>query len=259
MGTTEGAPTLGENSPLWQTFFRCDPYEGFDPNGYPDDCGGWNYDHPIFRTLISALRPRLIIEVGTWKGASAINMALLARELGLPTQLVCIDTWLGTRESYAWKDTVPSLHDDLHLKNGWPQLYYQFLSNVCRRDLQDRILPLAQTSGAGLRLLRDHGMQADLIYIDGSHDFEDVQSDLRHAWDCLAEHGILFGDDYVSWLGVTRAVDEFCADRNIVLIGTEGKFALAKSGNILETLGAHRLIESDGSCAGLRFRQIKSR
>ena len=46
--------------------------------------------------VIADVKPKLIVEVGTWKGASAIYMAKICRKLELNTEIVCIDTWLGT-------------------------------------------------------------------------------------------------------------------------------------------------------------------
>ena len=40
-----------------------------------EDIRGWNGNEPIFERLIRKTMPSVIIEVGTWKGQSAINMA----------------------------------------------------------------------------------------------------------------------------------------------------------------------------------------
>ena len=42
---------------------------------------GWNSYGAIFQELISEKRPDTIIEVGTWLGASAINMAKIIKQL----------------------------------------------------------------------------------------------------------------------------------------------------------------------------------
>jgi hypothetical protein len=234
--------------PTWQLFFDRDPYADFNYTEYPDDLEGWGSTHPIFHTLIDAVRPRTIVEVGSWKGASAIHMAQTAGSLGLRPTVICIDTWLGTFESYAWPHTQNSLLP----RNGWPLVYYQFLANVVRTGYGEQIVPLPQTSQIGLRLIRNSGIKPELIYVDASHDYIDVKQDLETSWECVAENGIIFGDDYQVWAGVTKAVDEFCISHNLILIGTAGKFALARQGNILALLGDKNLVQPDGSCGGLK-------
>ena len=55
-------------------------YEGIKPSG-AETIQGWNSNNPAFRELIEKKRPKVIIEVGTWLGASAINMAAICKEL----------------------------------------------------------------------------------------------------------------------------------------------------------------------------------
>jgi cephalosporin hydroxylase len=76
------------------------PYEGHDVAAHPGDMQGWSSSGPLCREVISAVRPEVIVEVGTWKGASAIHMAQTARDLGLSTQIICVDTWLGSTEHF---------------------------------------------------------------------------------------------------------------------------------------------------------------
>jgi len=240
------------NTPLWNRIFNQDPYEGFDVSAYEEDLQGWGSIHPIFEVVLSAVRPSTIVEVGTWKGASAINMAKIAKGLGVSPDIICIDTFLGTIESYIQKESYAFLHEALGFKNGWPTLYYQFLANVVRNGFQDQIVPLPQTSMIGLRLLNQLGIRPEVIYLDASHDYKDAKDDLELIWDCLSDDGILFGDDYMAWPGVTRAVNEFCADKNLIVIGEPGKFAVAKRGNIMEFLGEKNLVQPDGSCGNLK-------
>ena len=176
--------------------------DGFDVTRYPLDVAGWGSDHAIFRELIAELRPRLIIEVGTWKGASALHMAAICDALDIETRILCVDTWLG---AYEFIGAIGAR--DLQSVYGWPGIYYQFLSNVVQSGQQRRIIPFPQTSLIASRYLWHHQIKADLIYIDGSHDADDVSADIRAYWPLLRKGGVLFGDDYESFDGVRRAVD----------------------------------------------------
>lgn len=71
--------------------FEQSPYEGFDVSAY--SFNDRTESHPIFRYVISQLKPKLIIEVGTWKGASAVHMAELCKEYEIDgAEIVCVDT-----------------------------------------------------------------------------------------------------------------------------------------------------------------------
>jgi len=51
------------------------PYRDFDARSMTLDLQGWGSEHPWFERFIRRIAPAEIIEVGTWKGASAVTMA----------------------------------------------------------------------------------------------------------------------------------------------------------------------------------------
>ena len=179
---------------MWREFFNSDPFEGFDPAPHPDDLQGWGDDDPIFEALVKFKRPKIIVEVGSWKGASAIRMARACRELGLDTKIVCIDTWLGSLEMYVRreKELAPCPYAALAHRHGWPQLYYQFLANVIRQGFAGVITPLPLPSAIAAQLLARRGIMPDLIYIDASHDYESVKADIQ-AWLALKTNCLTMG------------------------------------------------------------------
>lgn len=173
----------------------------------PADLRGWNSNDNAFEALILKVKPKTIIEVGSWKGASAINMAQICKKNNLQTQIFCVDTWLGALEF--WTNLADTEERNLYIKNGYPQVYYQFLSNVIHTDTQDLITPLPLPSNIAHKVLNFHNIKADLIYIDASHEYEDVLVDIRNYRQLLNASGIIFGDDFTnSWPGVERAVRE---------------------------------------------------
>lgn len=172
---------------------------------------GWNGDREIFPALIQQLRPSLIIEVGSWMGQSGVNMARSCKALGLTnTTVICIDTWLGSKEH--WRD--PNLVQHLELENGYPTFYRRFLSNVKNADVAEFVVPVPMPSQIGASYLKDFKLQAELIYIDGSHDEKDVYDDLTAYWDLLSPGGVVFGDDF-PWDSVSNAVKAFCASEGV--------------------------------------------
>lgn len=187
--------------------FRQDsPYTGFETNPAEVDLQGWDSEHSVFETHIRSLRPSTIIEVGTWKGGSAVNMATLAQSLGLDTEVVCVDTWLGNWQHWA-RDTGAGSVADLKLRNGFPQLYYTFLNNVSCRGLQDSITPLPLPAYSAFKFLAHQNVKAQIIYIDGDHEYDAVHLDIRCYWQLLADDGVLICDD-IRWPGVRQAVRE---------------------------------------------------
>lgn len=186
-------------------------------NLLPYDCQGWHGNHPIFEELINKAKPKLIIEVGTWKGQSAINMAKIIKKIKLDCKIYCVDTWLGALEFWgAYKHTPER---NLNLKNGYPQIYYQFLSNVVHENLQDLIIPFPNTSSIAYSHFKNNNIKADLIYIDGSHEEEDVYIDLKNYTKLLNKDGIIFGDDWPGGAanGVKAAVNKFIKENNLNL------------------------------------------
>lgn len=196
-------------------------------NLLPIDLHGWNGTNPIFRELIEKIKPTTIIEVGTWKGQSAITMGRIVKEFNLNTTIHCVDTWLGAVEF--WTNLNDTKERDLKMFNGYPQIYYQFLSNVVHNNLSNIILPFPNTSENGYRYFKYNKVSAQLIYIDASHEEDDVYKDLNLYYELLENDGIIFGDDYQSgWPGVINSVNKFSKEKNINLEIKDNNFWILK-------------------------------
>lgn len=66
-----------------------------------------------------------------------------------------------------------------------------------------------------------------MIYIDGSHEEEDVYQDLVSWWDLVRDGGVLFGDDW-TWDGVRLAVERFAAENSLTITHRHDKWELEK-------------------------------
>ena len=186
------------------------PYEGFPADKFAMDLQGWGQDSPIFEHVVSTYHPSRMIEVGTWKGASAIKTAELMKRYHIPEpQLICVDTWLGSLEHWLNRND-PTYFTSLALKWGRPDLYNTFLANVVHSGHDDVIVPFSADTSTAAKFFLRKGMQADAIYIDASHEYENVIADLVAYWKVLRPGGVFIGDDFDSWWpGVVRAVQEF--------------------------------------------------
>lgn len=167
---------------------------------------GWGSNGAVFENLLREVKPRTIIEVGTFLGASAIHVANLTRRLGLgAAQIVCVDDfrgWPGFRDKFR----------DIPAVNGDVMLYHQFVQNVVGSNFTETIIPLPFSSASALDALCELGVRGDLIEIDAGHDFVSAWSDISRAHRILSPGGVLFGHDYFSAVadrGVKRAVNLF--------------------------------------------------
>jgi predicted O-methyltransferase YrrM len=217
---------------ITQLLLGSDPYEGFPTDQFAADGGerpeGWGATHWVFEEIFRAAQPGLIIEVGSWKGASAVHMALLCKQLELPATIICVDTWLGSPEHIL----KPRFSAALERRWGYPQLYYRFLANVIKWKCEDIIVPFPNTSENAAVVLSRKEVKADIIYIDAAHEYEAALRDYAAYWELLNDGGYLVGDDYISWEGVTKAADEFATTVQSKLVGGKKKFVIRKGAEI---------------------------
>ena len=208
------APTLPKKINWLNVIHQANPYMGFPIEEYHEDAQGWGFESPIFDHVVDRYRPHIIVEVGTWKGASANRMAgLLKKRNFFDAQIVCIDTWLGSVENWRAGHVA-----SVPMKWGRPELYNQFIANVLFSNNADMIVPFPVNSLAAARFLAEKGLSADAIYIDAGHDYEDALSDLRAYWKLVRPGGVIFGDDYIlGWIGVVRAVHDFAEEHELAI------------------------------------------
>ncbi|KAK8693660.1 hypothetical protein V6N13_071233 [Hibiscus sabdariffa] len=172
---------------------------------------GWGSNGAVFEHLIERVKPLVIIEVGTFLGASALHMVNVTRKLGLQTQILCLDDfrgWPGFRDRFK----------DINMINGDVLLLQQFLQNVVYFNATGSVLPVPFSTGSGLEKLCEWGITADLIEIDAGHDFISAWGDINRAYRILRPGGVIFGHDYFTAAdnrGVRRAVDLFAKMNNL--------------------------------------------
>ena len=205
-----------------------DPFHRFTP--LPDtQLWGWNGNREILPRLVRVVRPSLIIEVGSWMGLSAATLARSSIAAGLEdTAVICIDTWLGSKEH--WRD--PALRHCLELENGYPTFYKRFLSNMVLAGVSEKIVPLPMPSAIAASYLKELGIQPDLLYVDGSHDEKDVYDDLMTFWEMLSPDGVMFGDDW-PWESVANGVKAFSAEVGVPYQIDDINWIFAKSHKVL--------------------------
>jgi hypothetical protein len=113
---------------------------------------------------------------------------------------VCVDTFEGSAEH---GNAVPRDSD------GKSLLRREFDANIERAGFKDRVTVLQMRSKDAASVIEACDGCVDLIYVDGSHAEEDVAADLAAYWPLVRPGGILFGDDWLEWPSVRRAVENF--------------------------------------------------
>jgi predicted O-methyltransferase YrrM len=138
--------------------------------------------------------PLRILEIGSFMGASAYTWANAVAALTRRwTTLHCVDPWDA--------DAMAGVKDDAMAT----ATEHGTAGRLFRHNL--RFFPpqavVSRFQGISRRILPTLSGPYDLIYIDGSHLFDDVLWDLRAAAALLAEGGVLCGDDLESQLAET--------------------------------------------------------
>lgn len=214
--------------------FSC-PLLNFEYDKSECDEQGWNSTHPALAEAIEKIKPKVILEAGVWKGASAIHMADSCRDLRVESTIIALDSWLGNHILYEVSEWVPSLRLN---KDGRAQIYRTFYANVCENKMQDYFVPVHMDTASGLRMCKRRSIYVDMIHHDATHDGPEIAVDLRLAWDILNPGGCLIVDDY-NRTGLPKGhannfddmcdeVDKFAREKNIMVINASPKAILWK-------------------------------
>ena len=140
------------------------------------------------------------VEVGVWKGRSAAFMAVEINNSKKNIKFDCIDTWEGSVEHQEYDIIVDK------------KLYDLFLENI--EPVKNIITPIKMSSLDAVNLYDDESL--DFVFIDASHEYEDVKKDIIAWLPKVKVGGVLAGHDYSDmWDGVVKAVDEIFGVDNL--------------------------------------------
>lgn len=169
-----------------------------------------DYKHPELLRLIKSERPQTIVELGSLYGNSAIAMAHAGHEADIKDfKIYCVDTWLGSIENWVRGNESKRGHSALMLdRTGRPQFYNHFIKKIRHAGVANCITPLSMTARTGIQYLHYCDIHPDLVYVDASHEYQDVMEDIEGALSITNTGGIVCGDDYRNKEGVTQAINE---------------------------------------------------
>lgn len=151
------------------------------------------FNHPeVLEYCITVLKPKTVIEVGSFKGTSAIWMTQKCLTYQSDVEVICVDTFLGEYNFYVHPDFMHVMPK----KNYLPNLLQTFLSNVVNVGLQPYITPVVIDSHNAYQIMKAWGIVADMIYIDGCHEYNAVVNDIKDYRELLRPNGIMVFDDF---------------------------------------------------------------
>lgn len=160
---------------------------------------GWVNHGERMLALLEELKPLRCVELGTWRGASAIAQARVLRQWG--GRLTCVDTFAAGPD-------------------GEPRMLDEWQRNIAAAGVKDAVDVIVGRTVEVAALWA--GGPIDYLYVDADHTFESVTADLVAWWPHVRLGGVVAGDDYQNppYDGCTAAWDQF--DREVGGLHREG-------------------------------------
>jgi len=178
------------------------------------DLQGWGSEHFFITDSVRMARPKIIVEIGVWKGFSTITMGRTMKNNNIDGVVIAVDTWLGSWDHWINEKWFNELYD----KEIKGSIYDKFKANVVLSGMREYVVPLPLDSTNAAKLLEKRNIKAELIHIDAGHDYVSVKNDISIWWPRLNEGGIMVGDDYHidgKWPEVRIAFDEFIKENEL--------------------------------------------
>jgi hypothetical protein len=205
----------------------------------------WVEHIPFAMWLTAVLRPRMLVELGTYHGTSYCAFCQAIAELGLATKAFAVDTWEG--DPHAGSLGPGSLADlRLHHDNR-----YRAFSTLLQMPFDDAVGRFSDG-------------EIDLLHIDGYHTYEAVRHDFDTWRGKLSERGVvLFHDvrEHAADFGVWTLWDELRTRYPSFTFDHEhGLGVLVVGSDVPEEVGELVRVEGvDAECLRSLFRQLGNR
>jgi len=152
--------------------------------------GGWLFEgeHEALWELATRNVAGNVLEIGSWMGKSACILAGACADHHPDTVLLCIDTFTMSGTEQQTKH-----HEKLV---GQAQgTFYNFLSSAKTLGYYDHVIPIGQYSQRALKVVKG---PLRLAFIDGAHDYANVESEVALVLPLIASGGSLALHDVYS-------------------------------------------------------------
>jgi hypothetical protein len=136
----------------------------------------WTDHLPFAYDLVDALRPSVIVELGTQTGLSYFGLCQAVREHAIPARCYAVDTWSGDEHTGAYDDAT---WNDVSSYNA---THYADFSELLRMRFNEAASRFGPES-------------IDLLHIDGFHTYEAVREDFETWYPKTVPGGIVLFHD----------------------------------------------------------------
>jgi hypothetical protein len=217
----------------------------------------WHKHLPFGMLLVSLLRPKVIVELGVFRGDSYCAFCQAVQALRLNTQCYGVDTWQGDDHQGRYgKEVMEELsiyHDPL----------YGAFSTLLRSTFDQ-----ARTHFGAAQA------EIDLLHLDGCHTYEAVRHDFETWVSALSQRGVVLLHDIavrIGNFGVWRLWEELRgaypslellhgAGLGVLAVGPEqrSEFRELLEASDEELVALREFLFSLGGCAALRRALIEA-
>lgn len=131
-----------------------------------------------------------ILEVGSWAGASAVTWAKALQGLKRKGHVTCVDLWEPYfNENIDFEEHYRGMTEAAQGR----KIFRLFLHNIKATNVCNMVEYIVGSGRVVLPKLPN--AKYDIVYIDGSHEYESVRADIQDAKRIVRNHGIICGDD----------------------------------------------------------------
>lgn len=170
---------------------------------------GWCSEAELTYIASLASRSKVVVELGSWRGRSAVCWAENLPEDGI---LYAVDTF---DDAAFGCESFPGDTNEMKKEKDW--LWRQFLKHT--QHVAHKIVPLRMTTTQGIRAVRELGYRdrgVDVVFIDAAHDARSVEEDITSA--TTLNPRTLCGHDYgfADWPDVKVVVDRLIPQFRVI-------------------------------------------
>jgi len=177
---------------------------------------GWFDFHTFYNSVLDRLpQDYIFVEVGVWKGKSLSYFVIESINKSKNGKIYAVDHWLGSEEhqkdSWAY-DPLTQIEDGL---------YNEYCKNIV--PIRDYIFDIKNSSEVASNTFENQSI--DAVFIDASHDYDNVYRDISSWYPKVKFGGIISGHDY-DWPGVNSAVNNFAKAHNMGIVSYDNVWEL---------------------------------
>ena len=160
---------------------------------------GWFAYTDLYNEMVETAKGgETFVEVGAWFGKSTNHLAAKIKESGKDIKFTSVDTWKGTDDEELHQNIVGAFNGDI---------FYEFIDNTVLSDNYGTFDTIKDTSHNAGNQFQNGSI--DFIMLDAGHSYDSLMEDIKVWYNKVKPGGIISGDDYGVFHGVTQAANEF--------------------------------------------------